>query len=141
MLRAITACAVTALLALSPVGCQTAASASLKVGDCINYEPSDDGHNRVLVDCAQPHAQEVFYAFELPAGGYPGIMTIGDAQQDECAPKFTSYVGVDWEHSRYTINYGGPTEQTWAKGDRQVVCFLEDGSGGQLTGSAKGTAQ
>jgi hypothetical protein len=122
------------------VGC-SGAGAALKVGDCINQEPSDEGDTTVHVDCAQPHAQEVFYVSDLPGTGFPGYLVIGDAQQDECPPAFKDYVGVDWEQSKYTFRFAGPTEQTWAKGDHQLACLLEDANGGQLIGSAKGTAQ
>jgi hypothetical protein len=127
------------LIAIGLSACGGGAGAALKVGDCINNEPSEDGSTTVLVDCAQPHAQEVFYVFDLPGKDFPGYLVIGDAQQDECPPAFKDYVGVDWEHSKYTFTFAGPTEQTWAAGDRQLACLLEDGEGGTLTGSAKGT--
>jgi hypothetical protein len=129
------------LMSLGLSACGGAAGSALKVGDCINNEPSEDGPTAVHVDCAQPHAQEVFYVFDLPKADFPGYLEIGDAQQDECPPAFKDYVGVDWEGSKYTFTFAGPTEQTWAAGNHAVVCLLEDANGGTLTGSAKGTAQ
>ncbi len=126
-------------ICLGLTACGGGAGTALKVGDCINNEPSEDGPTTVHVDCAQPHAQEVFYVFDLHGTDFPGLLEIGDAQQDECPPAFKDYVGVDWEQSTYTFTFAGPTEQTWASGDRQLACLLEDGNGGTLTGSAKGT--
>jgi hypothetical protein len=123
------------------MGCGSAGNSSLKVGDCVNFEPSDEGPRTIKVDCAQPHDQEVFLTFDLPSGPFPGYFEIGDAQQDECGPAFEEFVGVPWEQSVYTFDFAGPTEQTWATGDHTIVCSLEDASGGKLTGSARGTAQ
>jgi hypothetical protein len=123
------------------IGCQSAAGSALKVGDCVNLENTDEGENAVKVDCAQPHDQEVFNSFVMPGDAFPGYLEIGDAQQDECSSAFEDYVGVPWTESVYTIDFAGPTEQTWAAGDHAIVCSLEDASGGKLTGSAKGTAR
>ncbi len=132
------------LIAAAFAACQSAGRVALKVGDCINYEPSEDGENTITVNCAQPHSEEVFsvYADMLPSPtAFPGYEAIGATAQRVCQADFEEYVGVPWDQSTYSIGFSGPTEQTWAKGDHQVACLLEDGNGGQLIGSAKGTAQ
>lgn len=140
---------VAVLLALSAVsallvGCQFSGSTALTVGDCINYENSDEGENTVRVDCAQPHDEEVFSVFSYPnaPSAFPGYEAIGAVQQERCQADFATYVGIAWEESAYSIGIAAaPTETSWAAGDRTIVCSLEDGMGHPLTGSAKNTAR
>ena len=141
MLRATAVAVILVLLAAGLAGCGSTAGTALQVGDCINIEPSDDGESTVTVACAQAHDQEVYYSFEMPDGDFPGPFVMGDAVQDECTAAFTEYVGVAWEESQYTFTFDAPTGQTWEQGERTITCLLEDNSGLQLTGSARGTAR
>ena len=126
--------------------CQNIVSTTpLQIGDCFNYINTTDANGDPInlpqvIDCAQPHTDEVFSIFDYPnASGFPGYEAIGGVQQSHCQADFTAYVGVDWEQSSYTINYAAPTEQSWAGGDHAIHCLLEDASGQQLTGSARGS--
>ena len=135
------------VLALVSVACtSTTAAADLKVGDCFNNTYGTDANgdsvvNNSVVDCAQAHDAEVFLVFVVPPGpnGYPGDEAIGTLQQSRCDAAFTTYVGKDSGLSSYTIDYLRPDINSWASGDRTIDCLIEDGNGGQLTGSAKGT--
>ena len=140
--------ALTALIAVVTVvsACQSIVSATpLKVGDCFNYINTTDANDDPInvpsvVDCAQSHSDEVFSVFAYPnASGFPGYEQIGAVQQTRCESDFQAYVGTSWENSSYTISYDPPDEQSWATGDHQIRCLIEDGSGGQLTGSARGS--
>ena len=141
MLRATSVCVLLLLVVGGVVGCGPSGETVLKVGDCVSYEPSEDGESTIKVDCAQPHDQEVFFTFDMPDGDFPGYFEIGDAQQDECTAAFEEFVGIPWEGSKYTFTFDAPTEQTWEQGARTVTCLLEDNSGLQLTGSARGSAR
>ena len=141
MLRATGVAVLLALLIGGLVGCGPSGQAALKVGECVNYEPSDDGENTIKVDCAQPHDEEVFFTFNLPDGDFPGDFEIGDAQQDECTAAFEEYVGTPWENSRFTFTFDAPTEATWEQGARTITCLLGDNTGIKVTGSARGTEQ
>ena len=130
----------------SMAACQaTVSSAQLKVGDCFNYTNTTDANGDPInlpspVDCTKPHSDEVFSVFNYPnASGFPGYEAIGALQQTRCEADFQSYVGITWDKSAYTISYASPDENGWASGDHAVHCLLEDASGGQLTGSARGT--
>ena len=145
MLKTLAGLGLGVLMGGSMVGCGGGETA-LKVGDCVSYQSATDANGNnvqqtVVTGCAQPHDGEVFLSFTMPGATFPGYFTIGDAQQDECGSAFTDYVGVSWEQSKYTFDFDGPTEQTWASGDHQIVCTIKDPSGGKLTGSVKGTAQ
>ena len=136
------------VLALVGAGCQsgTTTAAELKVGDCFDVAPTQDANGdnttmNVLTDCAKPHDAEVYLVFDVPVGpnGYPGDEAIGALQQTRCDAAFTTFVGKDSGLSSYDIDYVRPTAESWASGDRSIACLIEDGLGGKLTGSAKGT--
>jgi hypothetical protein len=146
MFKTLAAGGVAVLLGISALGCGVGGPTALKTGDCVNNQTVTDGDGgqsvqKVVTDCAKPHDGEVFLVFTMPGATFPGYFAIGDAQQDECSSAFKDYVGVEWEQSKYTIDYTSPTEDVWATGNHQIVCTLVDRSAGKLTGSAKGTAQ
>jgi hypothetical protein len=129
-------------LGISASACGVGGPTSLQTGDCVNYQTVTDGEGgqstqKVATPCAQPHDGEVFLVFTMPGATFPGYFAIGDAQQDECGSAFKDYVGVEWEQSKYTIDYESPDQNTWATGNHQIVCTLVDGSNAKLTGSAK----
>lgn len=142
MLRHLSAAFLLAVAVGGLSACQ-ATHVVLKVGDCINYEPTEEGENSRLVDCAQPHAEEVFSVFDFPNAttAFPGYEAIGALQQTRCQVAFDDYVGISWEQSAYSLGFSGPTEATWADGDHAIACTLEDANGQPLTGSARGTAR
>jgi hypothetical protein len=144
------AAAAIATVALALGGCSTAAvNSDLKVGDCVNDTNSTDANGdpiaaMVVVPCTAPHDEEVFSVFDYPnaPSPFPGYEAIGVAEQTRCEADFTTYVGISWEQSgTYSIDYAGPTDQTWFNGDRVIVCLLDDAGGAKLTGSAKDSAQ
>jgi hypothetical protein len=137
---------VAVLIGISAVACGVGGPTALKTGDCVNDQTVSDGEGgnsvqEVVTDCAQPHDGEVFLVFTMPGATFPGYFAVGDAQQDECQSAFKDYVGVDWERSKYSIDYTSPTEDEWATGKHQIVCTLIDAANGKLTGSAKASAQ
>lgn len=123
----------------------TVSNTQLTIGECFNYITTTDANDDQVnlpspFDCSKSHSDEVFSIFEYPnASGFPGYEQIGTIQQTRCETDFQTYVGTSWENSSYTISYDSPDEQTWAAGDHQISCVLEDANGGQLTGSARGT--
>ncbi len=134
-----------ALIAVVSACQNTVSSADLKVGDCFNYANTTDANGDPVnlpspTDCAKPHSDEVFSVFDYPnAGAFPGYEAIGALRQTHCQADFKAFVGVDWGSSTYTIAYISPEEASWASGDHTIRCLLEDASGAQLTGSARGT--
>ena len=110
------------------------------VGQCVN-DPilAEDGQVEVgdmpVVDCADPHTGEVFYVEELPDGDYPDdASTLGETL---CPENFDAYVGTPYLESVFFVTQLYPTSDTWANGDRQIVCLIVDENGEELTGSAK----
>lgn len=114
----------------------------LEVGDCFN-DGLADGAGDVLepraIDCAQPHTAEVFHVATLPDGDFPGDAAVRDQAQELCLAQFAGYVGLPFEQSVLNASFLGPVEDTWAAGDREVVCYLTGATPGeQLSGSQRG---
>src|SRR5699024_10650296 len=108
------------------VACGQAPTAA--VGDCINSEDLPEGEIDELntISCDESHDLEVFHAFDLPKGDFPGEESVEEAAEDECVPAFEDYVGVDYYDSEIWITTISPSEETWdAVDDREILCLLE----------------
>lgn len=118
---------------------------SLKVGDCM---PSSDTTGEItdvdVVPCSEPHADEVFFEFELEGADLPSDDAIMTEVEAQCVPAFTEFVGTDYDESSLDFWWMTPTEETWTQAnDRLVQCVIyqPDESGEnpvEVTGSLKG---
>jgi hypothetical protein len=108
----------------------------LKVGDCLSEVPTgSEVVTLPTIDCAQPHAGEVFAVLDMPDGDYPGAATIND-WQNKCPAelaKFSPGSVVDDAVGVYVL---APTADTWSKGDRAITCVatLDPKRSGSLKG-------
>jgi hypothetical protein len=119
----------------------------LEVGDCFSTD-DDQLETVVVVDCEQPHEYEVFALIEHGAGAdepYPGDAEVLEYADTQCQPPFEAYVGHDYQTSIWYITSLSPSEETWADGDREIVCTLNQQDDNQepiaVTGTAEGSAQ
>jgi hypothetical protein len=119
----------------------------LELGDCFNAD-SDRVASVVVVDCSRPHGYEVFHVFDHEAGPdapYPGDQGLLDEADMMCQPPFEEFVGIDYAASIWFITSVTPSAETWAEGDREVVCTLDqqdqDGVAIEVTGSAEGSGR
>lgn len=115
----------------------------LTVGTCFNDPRTTTEIQTVgVVPCDVPHDNEVFALVEYPAGpnaAYPGREPLTNLAEEECrGTAFSDYVGIDWQDSRFDTSQLTPTEESWAEGDREIVCLLYDIIDGPVTGSARG---
>lgn len=111
----------------------------LRQGDCYDDAPASDGLTVTALPCADPHDNELFHRFTLPAGPFPGA----DAQADidaACLQAFEQFTGA--AHGTSTLEFftDWPTEQLWDMGDRDVHCVLFAANGSKLTGSMADSA-
>lgn len=107
------------------------------VGECFD----DAGP---VVDCADLHDNEVYALITYeggPTAPYPGDAAMDAFSEDACVAEFSRYVGIDYDDSRYEGYFLSPSAETWAAGDREIVCFLYDSSFRQLRGSVRGAAR
>jgi hypothetical protein len=111
----------------------------IAVGDCMSDQSATGEVADVpVVPCEEPHASEVFHTYEIPGDTFPGDFT--QVTQEQCGPAFQQFVGVPAEQSALTLTWLEPTAQTWAEGDRELVCIVEDPAG-NVTGSLQGAAR
>lgn len=131
-----TAAIVIALLAVSVGGCGAPGNVfSVAAGDC--FDDPEPGVNEIselpLVDCEEPHDNEVYAVVDLDDGDFPGDDAALRDAQDVCLDAFEPYVGASYATSELLATWIVPTEGSWSDGDRAVVCVLF--GDGRLEGS------
>jgi hypothetical protein len=120
---------------------------TLKAGDCINdYGDEEQVATVPTVDCSTPHDYEVYSVATIDGEDYPGSTEV-DAKADTlCLDAFEGFVGMSFEDSIYYYTYLTPSGDSWATGDREVVCTIADYDEDaeaiiQVTGSLEGIEQ
>jgi len=112
---------------------------SIEVGDCLNdADVSEEVSTVPIVDCAEAHDSEAYYAEDLTDSDFPGQDSIVSSAEGICEPQFTSFVGLADADSAYTYSYYYPTESSWEAGDREILCVAYSDDLSQITGSIKG---
>jgi hypothetical protein len=116
----------------------------IEVGDCFSVGESAEIETVFVVDCESPHIYEAYEVFDHEAGAdadYPGDEEILEYADTECQVPFEEFVGIPYEDSIWFITSVTPSAETWAEGDREIICTvaLEDYS--EVTGSAGGSAE
>ena len=111
-----------------------AAVFGLRPGQCV-----DSGSNALkftVLSCARPHDAEVFAAFTLPAGPWPGTSAVRADAGNGCASRFNSYIDPQLATASLTQEYVYPNRGAWQAGERTVVCEVS-AVDGRLTGSVR----
>jgi hypothetical protein len=122
-----------------PLGME-AIGAPLTVGDCSNDASVFLGTSQVTpVDCSTRHNVEVYSVVSVADMGeqWPGPDALSAEVESECEAAFEDYVGVPASRSEYQWRDQQPSYETWAEGDRNVLCLAFDLSG-DMTGSLRG---
>ena len=114
----------------------------LAAGDCFGTNEGPLA-SVLVVECGQPHVYEVFalvYHDGAASAAYPGDDAMTEYADTACRVPFETYVGRDYATSAYWITTIAPSADTWAQGDREIVCTLRMGSEGEeVSGSAQGS--
>lgn len=118
----------------------------LAVGDCTDDSDvvSGDGTitNMPRLDCDEPHTDEVYHAFDMPDGDFPGADAIASAGDEECTSAFESFIGIPYLESELYFWTITPTEETWdSLDDREVLCLVYDPTVDTLSESLEGAAR
>jgi hypothetical protein len=115
----------------------------LKVGDCFDSSASNEIRGIEVKPCSEPHNSEIFFIVTHPAGptdAYPGKDALVQYAADNCLGQpLTDYVGIPLEQSKLKDFEIVPQESAWKEGRRVLVCGLDTGGEGDITGSVKGT--
>lgn len=109
----------------------------LAVGDCMPAtETTGEIQDAEVVPCKGPHADEVFFEFDLEEGELPTDEEITAAVEAECVPAFSDFVGVDYFDSTLDFWWITPTADTWSQADDRVVqCVIYEPDPADETGT------
>ena len=114
---------------------------TIKVGDCLNDSSitEEEVTTIPLVTCDKQHDTEVVSSILVEDGDYPGDDAIRVRADEECIAAFEDYVGFTYADSLYDYGYYLPTEESWAGGDREILCTVWDPAG-PINGTLEGAA-
>ncbi len=116
---------------------------SLKVGDCLDQQADDEAtevSSVPTVPCAEPHDSEAYAATDLPEGDFPGDQSVTDSADTFCYDEFATFIGLSYDESSLDLASFYPTQESWAEGDREIMCFVSSPDGpvtGTLAASAR----
>ena len=137
----------TAAPSVDPGVAEETSAFDLEGGDCFSVE-SDELTFVTVVECAEPHEYEVFARFDHPAeaaAAYPGSAELLAEADALCEPLFETYVGHDYQTSVWYITSLTPSDQTWADGDREIACLVnqqdDHGEPIMVSSSAEGSGE
>ncbi len=120
----------------APPGHEVSVSA-LHVGDCLpRGYPKGETSTVTIAPCNQPHLEEVYADFLLPAGPYPGDKRVDRRADGGCTKRFEPYVGINIDYSELDMFYLTPPPDLWPE-ERRVLCTLTVDS--PETGTLRGT--
>ena len=114
----------------------TVTATDVEMGDCLSEIPGDTQVLTVkTIDCAEPHAGEVFAVLQMPGGDFPGQAAI-DTYADKCSPELATYAPSAMTDDSVQLYVLYPTAETWEQGDRAVTCIatLDPPRSGSLKG-------
>src|SRR4029453_8810121 len=98
------------------------------IGDCLNgVHPGADMNSATFraVSCATGHENEVVASVDHPgSGAFPGQQVLFDYAQTPCTTGFEAYVGRSFAESDLQMTVVVPSDLTWAKGDRAILCVV-----------------
>lgn len=99
----------------------------LRVGDCLDGFTDNSQVSTIrAIPCAEEHTDEIMAAVELSDDEYPGAVAIQDYADETCYAEFEQFVGRPWNDSQLDYGFLAPTEDSWAEGDRQILCTVGD---------------
>jgi hypothetical protein len=107
----------------------------LTPGQCVNS--GSDVLKFTVLSCTRPHDAEVFAAFALPAGPWPGTPAVRADAGNGCATRLNGYIDPQLATASLTQEYVYPNQAAWQAGQRTVVCEVS-AVNGRLTGSVRG---
>ena len=112
---------------------------TLKPGDCFDIPAGAQVGDIATVDCAAPHDAEVYDtgALTTPSASatqaaYPGDAAFGDWVGVNCGDAaLRGYLGAGGR-ADLAVGYFYPDADAWARGERQVTCYLHTPDGSRL---------
>ncbi|MEW2354630.1 septum formation family protein [Spirillospora sp. NPDC029432] len=106
----------------------------LRVGDCF-IKARDETFTVELTECGDPHNGQLTHRFELPAGAYPGDHAAEKKAEQGCEARWKEIRAERKPPVPIQPWHWNPTKETWAEGDRLVLCYVTDARDRDLTRS------
>ena len=102
----------------------------LGVGDCVDTTTGSGEVTEVpVVPCTGAHLGEAFAAVQMTGDGdFPGQTAVDEAALG-CQEPFEEFVGMGLAGSQLKVTYFHPTAESWATGDREILCIVSDPAG------------
>lgn len=102
---------------------------ALKKGDCLTSTVQEDVETRTVevTPCSGPHAAEVFAAFNLAEGPYPGDEEVLRLAEGGCARRFDDSVSAHNNVEEAGLSYFYPARDTW-RTEKGVLCMVDTDS-------------
>jgi hypothetical protein len=114
----------------------------IRLGDCFRDTIGSEIESVDAVPCSGPHMYEVYGAFNLPGDEYPGVAAVNERADQGCYDRFGTFVGIEYEFSKYDFGSITPTPESWAElDDREILCLISNYDGTSKTGSARNTRE
>lgn len=128
-----------------PAGATAAGLRDLQTAQCFDLPKDDPGAlDRAVwvLPCTDPHTHEVTEVIPyggpvVKGGGYPGTAVVQDWAEQACFARFEAFVGKPWTTSSFEIQTWWPSEESWGRSDRKVICTVFPSDGSHTTGSAR----
>lgn len=115
---------------------------SIAVGDCMLKPQMVDGEftDIAAVPCSEPHDLEAISIFDITDEvTFPGVDATNEMAQTRCLEQFDAIIGTPFMESSLDLTVFTPSLESWAIGDREVICLANDLDGNSLTGTVKGS--
>jgi len=123
-MRTLRIAATVVVIAAALAGCSGRPVASLKPGECFDFDRDGTEVSTVeVVECSMPHVAEVFAVFDVKLDAYDSD-AIATTADEQCLAAFEPYAGIPYAAAKYYFRTMAPSESSWGKGARSVVCFV-----------------
>lgn len=109
----------TLVIALFAAGCSKGNVFELSVGQCFDDQTDTLVSDVPMKDCAEPHDNEVYAVFDVAGESLP----LSDTMLEGCFDRFDAAIGEPYATSIYDFAAFTPTDDSWEKGDREVICY------------------
>ena len=112
-------------------------STELAVGQCLLVPLNSQVNSVATTECTEAHTGEVYSVTTLKNDTMPSRDAMDELVYNTCYETFEAYVGTSPEETTLDYTAMSPTKQTWAKGDREIVCIAVRTDDEQLTASVR----
>ncbi len=101
---------------------------SATTGDCVNVPDGVEISEFEGVACTEPHDAQVYAAFDLPDGVFPGLESVRASADEGCSERWDAFFEIEYARSEYFSTRVTPTMESWNKiDDREILCLVTTG--------------